>query len=64
MRAALENLVGCPPGKSPTARQVGNKLRHYRRRVIGGKYLDVNLDDGRRDGRVWRLCQPGGSHEA
>lgn len=64
MRAALENLVGCPPGKSPTARQVGNKLRHYRRRVIGGKYLDVNLDDGRRDGRVWRLCQAGGSHEA
>lgn len=64
MRAALENLVGCPPGKSPTARQVGNKLRHYRRRVMGGKYLDLNLDDGRRDGRIWRLYQSGGHHEA
>ncbi len=54
MRAALENLVGCPPGKSPTARQVGNKLRHYRRRVLGGNFIDTTTTrDGK--GMVWRL---------
>jgi hypothetical protein len=55
MRGALENLVGCPPGKPPGARQVGNKLRHYRRRVIGGVYLDTNPNEHSRNGAVWRL---------
>jgi hypothetical protein len=60
MRAALENLVGCPPGKSPTARQVGNKLRHFRRRVIGGKFIDTSATrDGK--GMVWRLSDAGGA---
>ena len=36
MRAALENLVGCPPGKAPAPRQVGAKFKHFRRRVVGG----------------------------
>ena len=55
MRAALENLVGCPPGKAPSARQVGNKLRHFRRRVVGGLYLDSNPNEHNRNGAVWRL---------
>ena len=55
MRSALENLVGCPPGKTPTPRQVGNKLRHYRRRVFGDVFLDIDASRGRRDGYVWRL---------
>lgn len=55
MRAALENLVGCPPGKTPTARQVGNKLRHHRRRVLGDRYLDINPKEQSRQGAVWRL---------
>ncbi len=54
MRAAVENLIGCPPGKTPTARQLGNRLRRFRRRVIGGKYLDTDEARGGR-GMVWRL---------
>ncbi|MCG3181402.1 MAG: hypothetical protein BIFFINMI_03795 [Phycisphaerae bacterium] len=55
MRAALENMVGCPPGKPPTPRQVGNKLRYFRRRVVGGVYLDVDAGESRRNGAVWKL---------
>ena len=55
MRGALESLVGCPPGKPPSARQVGNKLRYYRRRVIDGVYLDTNPNEHNRNGAVWRL---------
>jgi hypothetical protein len=55
MRGALENFVGCPPGKTPAPRQVGNKLRHFPRRVIGGLYLDINPNEHNRNGAVWRL---------
>jgi hypothetical protein len=55
MRAALENLVGCPPGKAPGARQVGAKFKFYRRRNVGGAYLDTNPDEPRRNGAVWRI---------
>lgn len=55
MRAALENAVGCPPGKTPTPRQVGNKLRQFRRRVVGGKYLDASTGKYNRHGAVWKL---------
>jgi hypothetical protein len=55
MRSALENMVGCPPGKTPTPRQVGNKLRHFRRRVWQGQYLDFNANEYSRGGSVWRL---------
>lgn len=59
MRAALENLVNCPPGKVPSARQVGNKLRKFRRRVVEGLFLDVA--PGRNNqGKVWRLDGTGG----
>jgi hypothetical protein len=55
MRAALENLVGCPPGRTPGPRQVGSKLRHYRRRNVGGFYIDTDPNEPRRNGAVWRL---------
>jgi len=55
MRAALENLAGCPPGKAPGPRQVGNKIRSFRRRVVGGFYLDTNPNEYHRNGAVWRL---------
>ena len=54
MRAALENLVNCPPGKVPTPRQVGNKLRQLRRRVVDGRFLDV-VPGRSKQGMVWRL---------
>jgi hypothetical protein len=55
MRATLENLVGCPPGKAPGSRQVGAKLKLFRRRNVGGSYLDYNPDEYHRGGSVWRL---------
>ncbi|MCC7408851.1 MAG: hypothetical protein IT442_12315, partial [Phycisphaeraceae bacterium] len=55
MRGALENLVGCPPGKTPTPRQVGAKLKTFRRRVVDGRYIDTNPDEYSRQGAVWRL---------
>jgi hypothetical protein len=55
VRAALENLVGCPPGKAPTPRQVGNRLRRFRRRVMEGEYLDSCPDQYSRHGAVWKL---------
>jgi len=55
MRAALENLIGCPAGKAPGSRQIGNKLKHFRRRVVGGQYLDSNPNEHNRKGTVWRL---------
>lgn len=55
MRAALENLVGCPPGKVPGPRQIGAKLKFYRRRNINGAYIDTNPNEPRRTGAVWRL---------
>jgi hypothetical protein len=58
MRAALENLVGCPPGKPPTPRQVGNKLRRFRRRVVGGLFLDVKPERSKQ-GMVWQLHAAG-----
>ncbi len=55
MRAALENIVGSPAGKPPTPRQVGAKLKFFRRRVIGGSYLDSQASEYHRNGAVWRL---------
>jgi len=54
MRAAIENLVGGPAGKTPSTRALGNRLRGFRRRVMGGQFLDI-VDKGR-EGAVWRLC--------
>jgi hypothetical protein len=55
MRAALENLVGCPPGRAPSPRQVGAKFRFFRRRVVGDTFVDVNPNEHNRNGAVWRL---------
>lgn len=55
MRAALETLVGCPPGRAPTPRQVGAKLKTFRRRVVGGCFIDSDPNEPRRNGAVWRL---------
>jgi len=59
MRAALEEISGSTRGKYPTARQLGNRLRHFRRRVIDGLYLDQDRSQ-RRCGLRWRLLPTGG----
>lgn len=55
MRGALENLVGCSPGKIPGARQVGARLKHFRRRPVSGRFLDYDSSEYRRTGAVWRV---------
>jgi hypothetical protein len=55
LRVAVEQFIGGLPGRVPSARQVGNKLRSYRRRVIDGFYLDTNPQDCARGGAIWRL---------
>lgn len=56
MRAALENLVGCAPGKTPSARQIANSLKAFRRRVSDGRMIDFDDIKSKR-GRVWRLMR-------
>lgn len=55
MRAAIEDVVNCPPGKVPTPRQVGNRFRRLRRRVLRGVFIDANPSEYNRSGAVWRL---------
>jgi hypothetical protein len=55
MRAAIENLVGGSASRPPTARQLGNRLRSCRRRVVNGLYVDVCEEVRRAGGTVWRL---------
>jgi hypothetical protein len=50
LRSALYDLVPTPGDKLPSARRVGMKLHHLRRRIVDGKALD------RRDhrmGAIW-----------
>lgn len=53
LKAAIENMCGCPPGKIPSARQFGNRLRHFRRRVSGGQFLD-SAEKGKH-GQKWNV---------
>lgn len=65
MRGAIENIVNCPSGKTPSARRVGNRFRHFRRRVHGGYFIDVDTRDYNRNGAVWKLfgVEPGRAPE-
>jgi len=62
VRAALKELAGTPVGDTPSARQVGGKLRSYRRRVIDGFYLDHDPSRKKAGGAVWRLYRSEGAH--
>lgn len=55
MRDALEQLIGTPTGTTPDARQIGNKLRTIRRRVVNGALIDSDPEQQKRNGAVWRL---------
>jgi hypothetical protein len=41
LKDALENLCG---GKTPTIRVVGNRLKHFRDRVLGGEFLSMRTN--------------------
>jgi hypothetical protein len=69
MRTALESLAGSPPGKPPSSRTLGNRLRSFRRRVVGGAYLDIDSERKNSAGATWRLYDakkrvPGDSHDS
>jgi hypothetical protein len=53
MRAALEGIVVTPGGRSPNAKQIGNKLKTFTKQVVGGRYLEKDEKGNR--GTVWRL---------
>src|SRR5262249_20913314 len=46
LRSALLELCPAGHGKLPSPRSVGNKLRHLRSRVVGGKALDKREQHG------------------
>jgi len=47
--------LGNLPQRHPLTRRVGNKLRHFRRRVVGDLFLDSNPNEHHRNGALWRL---------
>ncbi|MCX5671419.1 MAG: hypothetical protein NTU94_08895 [Planctomycetota bacterium] len=55
MRAALETVTGASTTKPPTAKQVAGRLRFFRRRPIGGHFLDIDDAANRKQGRTWVL---------
>lgn len=56
MRAAFESLAG-GGGKTPSARQISNKLKAYRRRVIDGRMLDFDPAHKRPGGYAWKVIK-------
>lgn len=63
VRAAIEEVAGSPAGTVPSVRKLGNRLKHLRRRVSAGRYLDFNPAEKDRGGQVWRLHRAGGRAE-
>lgn len=54
LRTAIETLIGLPPGRLPTARQLGNRFRGLRGRIVDG--LCIDTDPVRTGGGMkWRL---------
>lgn len=46
LRSAILDLCPAPAGKLPSPRSLGNKLRHARGRVVGGKAIDSRDEHG------------------
>lgn len=56
LRAAFEEITGVPPGRTPTAAQIGNRLKKYRGKVHGGYRIVLDAAYSRtKHGRVWSL---------
>ena len=63
LREAIDALTSTPPGKAPSSHKLGNKLRAFRRRVIGGCLLDCSLDEHTKVSR-WRVIRGGAAGTA
>lgn len=57
LRSALGELCPHPPGQLPSTRKVGNALRRFRGRVVGGRKLQTRVLDGN---NLWFVQQVGG----
>lgn len=57
IRDAIVELCPARSGRFPSARSVGMRFKHLRRRVVGGRYLDVKPDH---DGNFWVVRSPEG----
>lgn len=55
MRAALEAISNAMPGRPPGVRTIANRLRALRRRVVGGRYFDIDESRATNKGAVWQL---------
>jgi hypothetical protein len=55
MRAALEAVAGCRSGQVPSVRTISNRLKNFRRRVVDGKFLDVDRTLKGKSGVSWRV---------
>jgi len=55
MRAAVEAITKTGPGKTPTARMIGSKLKQFRRRVVGILKFDVDPKKDDSAGATWKL---------
>ncbi len=53
VREALLEMCGGSPDKLPGVKAVGNKLRHIRGRIVGGKAMDSR--ENRKHQQVWRV---------
>jgi hypothetical protein len=52
MRTALEALTDTPHGRTPGVSAVGYQLRQFKRRVVGGRYMDTKRSKA---GNQWLL---------
>lgn len=59
LRDAIAELCPSRLGQSPSPKSLGSKLRHYRRRVVGGHYLDSRQN--RRNMAEWFVATVGQS---
>ncbi len=53
-RESIEALTSPPPGTAPATQKLGNRLQRFRRRVVGGRMLDCEIDAHTKVGR-WRV---------
>jgi hypothetical protein len=61
LREAIEHFVTTMPGRPPCSKKLGYTLRKFKRRVIGGRLLDVTPNEGHGGTNKWRVIEGGKS---